>query len=242
MAGEQRRDEASARPREARRAGAIPPCRSGFLAAAAAGGRVTATVGKANDVLPSGLSEALERVARMGDAPGLVLGDIRRERMEAALSSSAPMSTGPFRVFAVMLHEAQLGESGALTYERGRDWLAFRAGLTTQVVRKHLKTLRESGLLVPLRYGGWNGDENQTGIWGFSTPEESEEGDLYERAERWWRMRGTTAAEHHRRDFRASMIRLYGTDVLIPEWIPGEVETLGDLVSWVSYLRQVHRK
>ncbi|MGO1438575.1 MAG: hypothetical protein ACTHVY_00625 [Brevibacterium yomogidense] len=203
---------------------------------------MSATIEEQCEVLPSGIAEALERVARMGAAPGLVLGDIRRERMEAALSSSAPMSTGPFRVFAVMVHESSLGEGGALTYERGRGWLAIRAGMSDASVKKQLKNLRESGFLIPLRYGGWNGDENQTGIWGFTTPEESGQGDVYEHAERWWRMRGTTAAEHHRRDFRTAMIRLYGDDVLIPEWIPEHVEALGDLVAWVSYLRQVHRK
>lgn len=203
---------------------------------------MTATVEDAAPSLPSGVTEALDRVARMGNAPGLTLGDIRRERLEAAMSSATAISAGPFRVLTVMLHEAQLGEGGALTYERGREWLAFRTGLSAQVVRKHWQALREAGFLVPLRYGGWSGGENETGIWGFSTPEEADDGDTYDAAERWWAARGTTGSEHHRRDFRASMIRLYGEDVLVPELIPSDVKTLGDLTEWVSYLRLVHRK
>lgn len=189
------------------------------------------------------VAEAMERVQRMSTVAGdITRGNIQSERMGAALASTTPIKASEFKTFSAMLWDSRVDELGVLVFDRGNEHLADRVGVTERNVQKHIASLKGAGFLVPVRYGGWYGDDLVTGKWGFSTPEESDPGDIYTLAERWWTARGSTAAALHRHDLVAGMRRLYGDDVIVPEHLPGDVTSLGDVPAFVDYMRLVHRR
>jgi len=208
----------------------------------ASSGKGSANLADLDDV-PAAALEALERVAAMSAADGMTDNDLLRERWNMIRASTVEIGNGPFRTLATMLFGARIDHITELfVYDRGNETLAAEAGITVRNVQKNLTALREAKLIVPVRYGGMRGDEKIVGSWAFTTPEEHDGGDLYDLARLWFEDRGSTAAIHRRRDFALMFAAAYGDDLVVPDYLPADVQSVGDAVEFVDRLRRSYSR